>query len=194
MAPPNYRTFCTGSFEMNIQLCKASIRTKRTLYIITMVHSVLILGLLCGCPCKTDENSGEDSNWGGAEIIPFDQVITDEIHPEACDNTDWKILQVGTSGFLTTNVYWDNEKATGKVGLYDRFGIELATKKHLPKSGRDQMVITVEPAYYFLKVEGTKYRSTYSVQAFFQPGKDQINNNNNNTEPIPEWVSPIEED
>ena len=173
-----------GHLHTGVRLVSRT-RTSVGLVILTMLGSIAV----SGCPCKTDENSGGDHTRGKAMMIQLDQIITDEIYPEACDNTDWKMLQVGTSGFLTVSVFWDNDMATGRISLFDRFGNQMETKEHTTVTAQDSMVVRVEPAFYYIKVEGYKLRSTYSVQAFFESKDPDVIDSD---EPIPEFDRPIE--
>ena len=137
----------------------------------TWLYAILFLvtaTFVISCGCKPDENSGADKVRGHANKLRLEQVFTDEINPEECDHTDWKRVDIPAKGSLTVTIFWESEEAHTRAGLYDKLGNKLTEKEHHSGSTQDQLVIKVVEDPYFVKIEGIKHRTTYSVQAFWE--------------------------
>jgi len=125
-----------------------------------------------------DHSSGPDKDRGGALPISIGTIVTDELNPDGGDHTDWKSISVPTPGFLTVQVFWDQSADIhgAVITVHDRFGAELQKRAHQPHVPQDELVVRVEPGYYFVRLQAERGRSIYSIVARHQgaAGGDDI--------------------
>jgi hypothetical protein len=137
-----------------------------------MGWALAVAGLLAlGCGgVGPEERSGRDQARGGAREIPLEQVVTDALHAEGGDTTDWKMFTTSVGGPHTIDVYWDNDFVRGGVVVTDQYGTEVASALHDADRQHDQLVVDLpEAGSYYMKLYLTYWYTNYSVRVY--PGQ-----------------------
>lgn len=152
--------------------------------------AISVLALSIGA-CSGGAASSDDTDAlrGSALEMPIGQVINDDLAPDKGDVIDWKSISVPAPGFLTVSVFWDHSKDIDKavITVHDKFGTQLAERKHDPNVPNDEVNVRVDQGYYFVKLEAQSGYSIYSIQIFHSVGGDGPGDDGGGGVPRPEF-------
>jgi hypothetical protein len=124
--------------------------------------------VLSSCITQPDENSGGDSERYTAKPLPVGKWDADQVDTAAGDKTDWKVIELQDTGFLTVEVVLDNPDCGLTVAIFDRYGKPVTRITHR-KGDAPQLKLTTEVGLgrYFVQVFAEKEsdKTGYSIRA-----------------------------
>ena len=115
-----------------------------------------------------DDKSGGDSERYQAKPLQMAKLEADAVDISAGDATDWKVLDLQDTGYLTVELVLDNANAEVSLSLFDRFGKPVARASHR-KGEPVQLKLTTDVGIgrYFVRVQADKGSEAtgYSIRA-----------------------------
>ncbi len=138
---------------------------KTLLRSIGALAAFLLAGLLVAC--APDRSSGPDAERHTATYLENGKWVTDSVDQGAGDTTDWKVLVLEDTGFLTLELVFDDPSANVTVELFDRFGKPMARATHRAGDG-PQLKLTTDVGIgkVFARITAGKGTKTgYTIKA-----------------------------
>ena len=131
------------------------------------------LGAFCTCfalafaACAADRDSGGDAERHVAKPLASGKWDPDTLDRGSGDTTDWKVMDLQDTGFLTVELVLDDPSAGVVLSVFDRFGKPLARATHRDGDG-PQLKLTTEVGIgkVFLRVlHEAGAKSGYTIRA-----------------------------
>lgn len=143
-----------------------------------MFRSLLIAtGLLAvssipGCVGPEDKST-EDYERHRAKSLALGQSEPDAVDYTGGDRTDWKVLELQDTGFLTVELILDDPAANVAVSLFDRRGKAIPGGRSSHRAGEHpllKVMTDVGVGRYFIRVEaeGKGDRTGYAIRAYLR--------------------------
>jgi hypothetical protein len=126
---------------------------------------LVVTALACGSP---DRSSGDDGERHQARALTVGTWQSDSVSFKVGDRTDWKLLEILDTGFLTIELVLDDPDANILLALHDRHGIQTARVTHRSGDGpQSRLISEVGSGRYFIQVQalGKSDNTGYTIRA-----------------------------
>ena len=127
-----------------------------------------LLLLVSACITQPDEKSGGDGERHQAKPLAAGKWESDAIAYGEGDRTDWKVVDLQDTGFLTLEAVLDNADANVTLALFDRYGKPINRVAHR-KGDNVQMKLTAEVGIgkYFVMIQaiGESDKTGYAIRS-----------------------------
>ncbi len=117
--------------------------------------------------CAPDRDSGPDAERHRSTYLETGKWMPDTLDQGGGDTTDWKVLVIEDTGFLTLELVLDDPGADVTVGVHDMYGKAMARGQHRDGDGPQLKVTTdVGIGKLFVKISAGKGTKTgYTLRA-----------------------------
>jgi hypothetical protein len=133
----------------------------------TATRCVGALAICLGVACAPERTSGPDADRHTASYLDLGRWASDSLDASAGDTTDWKVLVIEDTGFLTLEMVLDVPSADITVEVFDRFGKPMARGNHRSGDG-PQLKLTTDVGIgkIFIRVTaGSGSKTGYTIKA-----------------------------
>ena len=123
---------------------------------------------LSACVPPPDSASGGDAERYTAKPLAVGKWEPDAVDGSGGDKTDWKVMDLQDTGFLTVELALDNPDAEVTISLFDRYGKPVARTGH--RKGDDphvKLTTDVGLGKYFVRIQADhdNDKTGYSIRA-----------------------------
>ena len=132
-----------------------------------MIRSVGVLAASLLVACAPDRASGPDAERHTATYLENGKWVAGTLDAGGGDTTDWKVLVLEDTGFLTLELVLDDPSADVTIEVFDRFGKPMARATHRSGDGPQTKLTTdVGIGKLFTKITAGKGAKTgYTIKA-----------------------------
>ena len=131
-----------------------------------------VLLLLLGCDANIVEDpnaeSGNDGERGKAQRLAFGEPVNDHITYTEGDMTDWKYIQVPSSGDVTVRLGCDYTGAYCGANVRDEVG-RLVSRIRTEGESRVERTLELARGNYYLEIFCPASATDYTVQVDYEP-------------------------
>jgi hypothetical protein len=132
-----------------------------------LLRSVGVLAAFLLVACAPDRSSGPDAERHTATYLETGKWVADSLDAGGGDATDWKVLVLEDTGFLTLEAVLDDPRANVTIEAFDRFGKPMARATHRDGDGPQVKLTTdVGIGKVFARISAGKGTKTgYTIKA-----------------------------
>ena len=130
--------------------------------------SVICLGCSPNLEQDPNEDSGDDGERSKAQLLELATPVNDNVNFGEGDMTDWKYVQIPSSGMVRVTLGCDYTGAYCGVNVRDEVGL-IVSRMETSGESRVSEEIRVRRGNYYLEIYASVASTDYTVQVDYEP-------------------------